>query len=95
MTTLGMTRPLTSSSGAPQIHLRIRRLSIDDAVAGAATIDPADFQSSLQSAIAERLEAGADDSRQAAPERSTSISDTVANAVAAHVRPFLGHKERA
>ena len=90
-----MTRSLSSSGGPLQVYLRIRRLWVDEAVSGATALDLAELQTSLQGALAERLSAGAAVDVAPTQQRSPSLTQVVADAVAMRVGPSLNRTEGA
>ena len=80
-------------TSGPEVHVSIRRLSIDAACANADALGAQDLGTAVQARISERLGAEADGRRQATGG-SPTISQTIADAVAAHVRPILGQAGR-
>ena len=73
---------------ASAMHVRIKRLSIDQNVAGASRVDTALFQASLRDALAQRMGPASGGRGSAAISQSPSI-EAIANAVAASVGPPL------
>lgn len=70
------------------VHVTIRRLSIDEACAGAHGIRTADFPARLESALTERLGEQAGEGRIRRPDES--VTEEIAAAVASHVPPLMG-----
>jgi hypothetical protein len=68
------------------VRVRIKRLSIDQSVAGAPRVDAALFQASLRDALARRLGPAADGHGSVALVRSPSM-EAIADALAASVGP--------
>jgi hypothetical protein len=82
-----MTRGRRSAAPA-EVHLHIRRLSIDANVDGAAAAGSAGFHTALQDALAERL--GAERvAVAAAPAPANAMTRSIADAVGTRVRPSI------
>ena len=95
MNTSGMTRSRSSSGGPLHVYLRIKQVWVDEAVSGATALDLADLQASLQGALAERLSIGAAAYGAPTEQRSPSLTQVVADAVATRVGPSLNRTEGA
>ena len=76
---------LNRGGPAAEVHLRIGRLVIDAQAAGG--VDAHEFTTALQTALAERLDAG-NTGTKTAPRR-LGASEAIADAVAARVKPRL------
>ncbi|HEY5616331.1 MAG TPA: hypothetical protein VIK60_00210 [Vicinamibacterales bacterium] len=81
-----------SRQSAHEVHVRIRRLSLDPACHGAHGVHASDFGVLLQNAIAER--SFPNSAVPPAREQRAPIAQIVANAVADRVRSVVGHIER-
>jgi hypothetical protein len=70
------------------VHVTVRRLSMDAACAGTHDIGTADFPARLESALTERLGEQAGEGRIRRPDES--VTEKIATAVASHVQPLMG-----
>jgi hypothetical protein len=78
----------------PELHVRIRRLSLDAACARTEAIDAHDLSDAVRAALLDRLGAEGD-ARQHGPRELSQISQPIADAVASRVRQILGREGRA